>query len=125
MVEASVVLFVFFFVVFLFCFWFFVFGCFCLLLFAFLFSFLFARGFANGTWAASLDSYRSSSSSILIASCDLSADGVKMMSVEVLAGSPSAVARSEDFIFFDFLSFLESLSLPIFVVEEGKVDGVR
>ena len=91
----------------------------------FLFSFLFARGFANGAWAASLDSYRSSSSSILIASCALSADGVKMMSVEVLAGSPSAVARSEDFIFFDFLSFLESLSLPIFVVEEGEVDEVR
>ena len=36
-----------------------------------------------------------------------------MMSVEVLAGSPSAVARSEDFIFFDFLCVLESLSLPI------------
>lgn len=40
-----------------------------------------------------------------------------MMSVEVLAGSPSAVARSEDFIFFDFLSFLESLSLPMLASE--------
>jgi hypothetical protein len=36
-----------------------------------------------------------------------------MISVDVFAGSPSAEAKSEDFIFFDFLSFLESLSLPI------------
>ena len=36
-----------------------------------------------------------------------------MISVDVLAGSPNADANSEDFIFFDFLSFLDSLSLPI------------
>ena len=36
-----------------------------------------------------------------------------MISVDVFAGSPSAEAKSDDFIFFDFLSFLESLSLPI------------
>lgn len=36
------------------------------------------------------------------------------MSVDVLAGSPSSLARSEGFIFLDFFSFLEeSLSFAM------------
>lgn len=40
-----------------------------------------------------------------------------MISVDVLAGSPNADANSEDFIFFDFLSFFDSLSLPMLSVD--------